>query len=270
MTFRDDTSPATFIHTSETSMTEYDDLTFKKGTNIWYILQVCALYVGCKVFFAHNNAYCIDCRSTTITTGSSGPLVDYEDILLYDLDPSEPIYGRTTGSVNLGDEGIDTVINTQVIECVNSSGKRVTYSNKTDEKTVRAGNTLYINTLIQGGDYHQAEKLASNVVSYREEPQQSVSFTLKELQDVGGAMGWAPFFLPNARATSITPLVDDFTITNKSVKPGGGRKPQKLLLSQYERHYPEGTTTYTFGIISNVDLAVSTSQIVSNQSNGGA
>ena len=269
-TFRDDVSEPTFIHTPEPSLTEFDELTFKKGQNVWYVLQVCALYVGCKIFFAQNKAYCIDCRGTSISTSLSGPVVDYRDVLLYDLDPSHAIYGRTTGSVNLGDEGIDTVINTQSVECVDTGGNKVIYTNKTDEKTVRAGNTLYVPTLVQGGDYHQAEKLVDNLISYREEPQQSVTFTLKELQDVGGAMGWCPFFLPNARATSITSSVDDFTVSNESVKAGGGRKPQKLLLSQYERHYPEGTTTYTFGTIANVDLAVSTSQIVTNQSNGGA
>ena len=258
-----------FIYSVTPKEEETDELTFKKDTNVWYILQVCAMYLGCKVFFANNKAYCIDCRGKGTQSNVSDALKNYSIVNLYTYDTSDPIYGRTTGSVSLGDEGIDTVINSQSVECKDDTGANTTATYTEGKEVIRAGNTLYATELIEGGDYSQGKTLAKNVVEYRREPQQSVTFTLKELQSTGSTVTWAPFFQPASRAEEITSLVDDFTVTNESVDTGV-RLPQKLLLSQYERHYPEGTTTYTFGTIANVDLAVSTSQIVTNQSNGGA
>lgn len=264
----DDGKP-TFIYNYTPKDSVFDELSFKKGTNIWYILQVAALYLGCKVFFAQNKAYCIDCRGMKSNYNDSEALKSYGTLDLYTDLTTDALYGRTTGSVSLGDEGIDTVINAQTIDCQTEEGKSTSITYKSDEKVIRAGNRLPIPELIEGGDYAQATTLAKNIVDYRREAQQSVTFTVKEIEDSGTSMGWTPFFVPNARADEIVSIVDDFAVSNESVNPPHSRLPQKLLLSQYERHYPEGTTTYTFGTIANVDLAVSTSQIVTNQSNGG-
>ena len=268
MSYLDQDDGRTFFYTLNPAEGDYDDITFKKGQNIWYILQVCALYLGCKIFFANGCAYCVDYRLSSVSAGSTytaNAFVDYADLDLYTDKETNALYGRVTGPVTLGNEGIDTVINTQVIQCVDTEGKSVTVEYKAPGITVsRSGNKLPISELIQGGGYEQATTLAKNLVDYRLEPQQSISFRLKEMQDSGSQLAWQPFFSPSARADMIRSIADDVTITNMS-EDGKTRRPQKLLLSQYERSYPEGYTKYTFGIISNIDLAVSTSQILSSQ-----
>ena len=255
----------TFLYSVNPALGDYDDLSFKKGQNVWYVLQVCALYLGCKIFFADGKAYCVDYRISRGSKYIEGAVDDRQPVNLYTEDTSDPIYARITGSVTLGNEGLDTVINAQTIACSDSDGKSKTYTYKPEGLgVVRAGNQLNIPELIQGGDYTQAETFARNLVDYRKEPQQSVSFKLKEMQGTNDSLAWKPFFGPSTRVDSITSTADDFTVTNISTS-GAGRRLQKLVLSQYERSYPEGITKYTFGIMSNIDLAASTSQILNNQ-----
>lgn len=260
MAYSTEGSDPTFISSVTPAEGEFDDITFDEGQNVWYILQVCALYLGCKIFFANGKAYCIDYRSTrSVSAIHEAGFID-----LYTQDSSDPLYGRVTGSVTLGDEGVDTVINTQVIKCTDETGKTISKEYKApDLEVTRAGKTLNIPELVEGGGYTQATTVAKNLVDYRLEPQQSISFKLREMQDTGSSLAWQAYFDPSTRADEIRSIADEADIVNKSAT--GVRRPQMLLLSQYERSYPEGTTKYTFGVISNIDLATSTSQILSNQ-----
>lgn len=261
-------SRRTFFYALNPAEGDYDEITFKKGQNIWYILQVCALYLRCKIFFANGCAYCVDyCLQATqfASEKSRDAFTEYGDVDLYTTQEDNPLYGRVTGSVTLGNEGIDTVINTQVIQCTGDDGKSTTVTYKAPDITVsRSGTKLPISELIEGGGYTQATTVAKNLVEYRLEPQRSITFKLKEMQNTSGGLAWQPYFSPSARANMVRSTADDITITNMS-DDEKYRRPQKLLLSQYERSYPEGYTKYTFGIISNIDLAVSTSQILSSQ-----
>lgn len=260
MAYSTEGSDPTFIHSVTPAEGDYDDITFDEGQNVWYILQVCALYLGCKIFFANGKAYCIDYRpAKAVSAIHEAGYID-----LYTQDSNNPLYGRVTGSVTLGDEGVDTVINTQAIQCSDEAGKSITKEYKAPNLEVsRAGTKLNIPELIEGGGYTQATIVAKNLVDYRLEPQQSISFKLREMQGTGDGLSWQAYFDPSTRADEIRSIADEVDIVNKSAK--GDLRPQMLLLSQYVRSYPEGTTKYTFGVISNIDLAASTSQILSNQ-----
>ncbi len=125
---------------------------------------------------------------------------------------------------------------------------------ETDPGTVDDGVTTF---------YRQAERFGDNYLSYISEAQQTVQFTMRELTGTG-AGSWKPFFEPAATASSITDDPDDIYVNNISVCTGNA-KPQKLALKTFTRNYPECTTEYTWGVLASMDLASSTSRIVSTQ-----
>ncbi len=275
------------------------ELSFDPGVTLWYILQICALCLGCRIWFSWDQAYVVDTRLSSAS-------VNYSNVELYPSDRGNRYYGRISDTVSLGDEGSDTVINSLIIKC-RSGDSMVELSVKDDqsiqEYKERGGNTLTIKELsgiveeksTEGSDSgtdgessasdetaaddsdsggsgggsepsldSQAGIFGKNYISYRAEPQQSISFTFKELTAYKGTIGWAPLFMPNARASSIVDIGDDVTIDNES-DLGRGEVYPKLMLSTYEYAYPQGTTTYTWGVMASIDLASSTSQIVTAQ-----
>ena len=263
-------------------------ISFEEGTNVWYILQVCAMLLGARIFFADGNAYVVDYRT-------DNELVNYvqDGIDLYN-DPR--FENSVVDHVSLGDEGVDTIANKISIKytsVVNDESGSTTESIKntwSDEKSIdefdeREGNTLSIPELTyseteippeedpETGEIPDgaeptievvdtAEMWAKNFLSYRSEPQQSISFTLKEMTEYDGVPTWRRTFDSCSRTDSITDAVDDVVITNSSdIEDSRTPVLQKLTLSTFERHYPEGTTTYTWGVMANIDLSTSTSQI---------
>lgn len=271
-------------------VSEGDWLHFDEGENVWYVLQVCAMYMNCKIFFCDNRAYLVDMTQLFGSSrGQDGVLFDYETINLRPPTPQEPMYGRTVGDAELGDEGTDTVINALSGRCTDnmtqSTSVTVTVSNEESVQKYgnRAGNTLYFPTLIEGTypdpnnnqsdeepvTYVQASNILSNLISYRREPQQSVSFTVKEICRVNNKAAWVPCFQICSRVSEIIDDVNGIDVSNISDitgQPAG----QLLNLSSYRRKYPEGNTTYTFGVISNIDLSESTSTILTQLGNVGS
>ena len=272
---------------------ETDILFFGEETNVWYILQVCAMYLGARIFFSGDSAYLVDYRSSSHFISSGNPLETYGNLNLYETSTSDNMYGRVIGNVTLGDEGVDTIINSLTVKCSNEVGvaQNSTQITEKDDSSIRTfeereGNTLYMPNLVEveverevpppegspeGTEptietlvYAQAQVFAGNYISYRSEPQQSITFNLKEMGISGQAATWTPFFHNSSMATSIQDTVDDVLVTNGSAVDGT-TKTQLLTLSQYERHYPEGYTAYTWGVMANIDLSSSTSQILSNQ-----
>ena len=302
-----------------TLVTNYDaslsnmvgEIEFKKGTNVWYILQVCAMCVRARVFFADNKAYVVDyCEKS-----DSYPRCETK----IDLHPSSGDYmyfGATLGNVDLGDEGIDTIANSVSISCTtpqmkdgayvvdeygNTQFTAFNYYTYSDSKSVgafkeRAANTMYLSELKQndpnnmpetkpddsesGGDgtgeegeekkevkiYRQAEYFAQHLIAYRSEPQQTVEFTLKEMHNVNNVPTWKPYFGPASMAEQIYDDVNDVDVSNRS---SIDKEPvyQKLALSTYSRSYPEGKSTYTWGVLSTIDLSSNTSQITTSLGN---
>lgn len=262
------------------------DLHFAAGTNVWYVLQVAAMCLGCRVFFAHNRAYVIDYRMS----GQDDAVRDYGNIDLYPTESGATYASAVVGDVSLGDEGTDTLVNVQSIRFSQVTSMdpgaevTVTEDQYRDQESVnefgeQEGNRLYITELrrmpevtdpdtgeVTTQAVDQPAAFGNNYISYRSEPQQSIEFTLKEMRDNGGP-AWASTFNLGARATRITDDVNENYITNDSDIAGRPAVLQKLCLSTFERNYPEGTTTYTWGVMSSIDLSTSTSQIVSNLSN---
>lgn len=245
-----------------------DPLSFGKDTNVWYILQICAMYLGARIFFAENKAFLVDYRQLVPSERSGVAYQNYTETL--------DLYGETenpfiVGSVSLGDEGTDTITNSQTIKCSDTFG---TYQNNkevvvNDPLSIKAfnereGSMLYLPNLVEGGSYEQATVFGENLISYRNEPQQSISFKVKEMGDSDEGAYWSPRFFVSSKIMGINDEADDVLITNESDLEDGV-KYQKLTLSTFERKYPDGTTEYTWGVMASIDLSTSTSQILSNQ-----
>lgn len=275
-----------------------ESIRFTQGTSAWYALQVCAMLLGARVFFAEGNAYVVDYRRAD----GGGVVSDVGTIDLYGDDEYSTM---AAGSVSLGDEGSDTIVNSQTIRYASTDSEgNSTYEEVTctDDASIavfdeRSGGTIALAELFsvaapvtdtgdgeegdggeegEGGEgegeevpdegagtINLAQIWGDNYVSYRSEPQQSISFTLKEMTMYNGVPYWRPYYSPCSRADRIEDSVDEVTITNNSVVDSS-RSPvrQRLTLSSFERTYPEGKTTYTWGVMQNIDLSTSTSKIV--------
>ena len=115
--------------------------------------------------------------------------------------------------------------------------------------------------------YFQAEYFAKHLIAYRSEPQQTVEFTLKEMRSVNNVPTWKPYFGPASTAGQIYDDVNDVDVTNLSAVDKSTPVYQKLALSTYSRSYPEGKSTYTWGVLSTIDLSSNTSQITTSLGN---
>lgn len=254
-----------FLMEAKAEGKEVDDkIPFRKGTNVWYVLQVCAYSLGARIFFANGKAYLIDYTK-------AADLVSNGRLDLYTQDTGSTLYARVIGQVSLGDEGMDSVINTQTIRCSKARGSDEQTTVTVDDSASvskygqKANVQLNIPELIEdGSDTTQATQFAKGLFVYRREPQQSVTFTLKEMFKSSGETAWNAYFPVNSYAVEIKSQPDEFMVTSESAL-SGGTAPQLLMMSTYTTSYPEGTTEYTFGKISNIDLASSTSQILANR-----
>ena len=274
-----------------------DTLSFKTGVNIWYIIQVCALYLGCRVFFTGTDAYIVDYRlpkEVFLTNGVAyttekdaegnsiiDAVYDFPDIKLHTTDASRPEYSRITGNVSLGSEGFDTVTNNVVIKCTNSqtgaSDQVVdisdpisigysfrTVKNSTYTISELRETSLNDESVTDGVYYRQGTVVASNILDYRSEPQRSMRFKFKEYVNSNGQTHWLPYFPPSCRVSSIVDDIDSVTIDNKWWDTPA-IKLQKLCLSSYTRNFPEGTSTYEFGVIKNISLPEKLSDMTTAQ-----
>lgn len=289
-----------------------DELVFKKDQSYWYILQVCATYLGCRIFFTANDAYLVDYRiavdrtklrytdglpdadqfiipGLTFTfenmmdnqgrrTAGQIPdaVYDFDGIELYTKDTTRPEYGSTVGQVSLGAEGVTpmfnkvsvTCENRHVIEVENIKAQKFYRDTEIEQKemTVEILRETPLDKIDSTGTvYHQGTIFASNLIDYRCETQQSVEFSMKEYTVVDGDTHWVPFFPPSSRIASVDDNLDDIHVDNRSVLNPTIVRPQKLILSSYKRNFPEGTSTYKFGVIASVDLSQKISDLSAGQ-----
>ena len=135
------------------------DLSFPKGTNAWYILQVAAMMCGARVFFARNKAYIIDYRSSSSVVAPKS----------VDLYGSGDYTGAVVGNVDLGDEGMDTVANTLRIKCSSPQVKDGRYVSEngatvfeTVEYTVRDEDSIDVYGGERDGGLFNLESLRQN------------------------------------------------------------------------------------------------------------
>lgn len=262
-----------------------ESVSFAKDTNLWYIMQVCAMLCRCRIWFSDDTVHIRDCTVAVHDRKYSGA----EVIDLYPENESEAMYARVVDSVDLGDEGSDTVVNSVTIRCANESGTMAsigplysdgTTTKPTDGSVNRFGERteqLSVPELtwrydleddeVVAADTEKVSELASlfaqNYIGYLSEPQQSIEFTVKEMQETsdGSDYEWLSFFDDPSMASEIVDIPDEVHLTNESVCDQGVL-PQKLMLSTRTRHYPNCTTTYTFGMMKSISLSDSTSRIM--------
>lgn len=254
-----------------------DLIEFEAGAGAWRALQICAMYMGCKVFFCEGKAYVVDCRyheEEYAAMHGGYPISDYDPIDLYARGKSDPYYARVTGNISLGAEGISTIVNSMKLTCRTAFGSdQVGNITKKDPESVDAfgessAEVLDIRELVQNSSGEtgtdQGVVFADNFMSYRREPQQSITFTLKEVVKEGSSLVWQSAFAPISRAEGVSSAPDGYAVSNQSVLRDGVSVPQKLMMSTFTRNYPEGTTTYSFGVITPVDLSSATGTLGKN------
>jgi hypothetical protein len=233
---------------------------FPAGTNAWYVLQVCAMRMGARIWFAEGDAYLYDMRNASSTTS---------------IDLQSGSYARNVvGSPSLGDEGTSSIVNNVQVGYTTTAStsmgddrdKTVTISVRSnvtqsqDYYGVRKGNTMHLKEIRNEAD---AVAIAQGYMAYLTDSQNSITFTLKEM--VNG--GWARSFNHVTWASKIVDDIDDITVTNVSPCTKT-TKPNLLTLSSFARIYPEGYSEYTFGAQNSIDLSSRVSQILNVQNNG--
>lgn len=246
-------------------------LTFSRGTNAWYVLQVCAAVMSARIFFAQGKAYIID--YTRGPCGENGDPVKWNSIRI-DLYPERAqetewdtkLNRRITGEVKYDADASDTVINVLDIDCAEgplhfTDGTSIAKLGREME-----GDPLRIREL----NSEFARRFAEAQFAYRREPQGAVSFTVKERHSFKEGndilQAWVPVFPVCMAAGMIHSRPDEVLVSDTSILLDNVRAFPKLILSSYERTYPQGTTRYTFGEVREISLAASTSQIKSAQS----
>ena len=234
------------------------------GANMWTILQQCALILGCRVFFAGDMLYFVDYRLPFAKTEG---IRDYFTLDLYDTSKEAPLRQSVVSSPEYGQEGFDTVANSISVVCGkttvgNSEVSRVTVRNpgSIERYGERSVNDIHATTF----DAPYAMMLGSTYIDYLIEPQQSITFETKEIRYSNDAdalgMVWEECFPKITRVGKIVDTNVDVTISNEDIN--GVVYPQKLYLSSYQRNFPEGTSTYSFGVIKDISLSQSTSNIM--------
>lgn len=230
---------------------------FPTGTNVWYVLQVCAMMLGCKIFFVGDYAYVLDVNNanSTVNFGS------------FDLTPStntaSGIDTRVVGEPSLGDEGTDGMYNTGTVYYESGLTKSTQYSNSTSVSYYGG----YTKTYSVPSFYAPADcqALVSRGLTQYLDAQQSISFILKEQSSTG----WASYFPVNARATTITDTASGTRITCNSTCLSSAVYG-RLTLSTFTRMFPEGCTKYAFGVLTPTDLTQAISQVTSSTQNSSS
>lgn len=252
-------------------------LSFVKGTNVWYALQVCSIVLGCKIFFANNKAYIIDYRvpeaEAAYPSGdhwSADEICTYTDTQTHNAidvmptDDSDFMYARVLES-RFGGGGMDGACQKVVVSCSVDEDMREVVSYPAvaqgygDGAGLRSTMVSVPELMLSSEVRVTAAQFAGTYLEYMAEPQTVVSMKVKECTSVDGSPGWKALFATVSQADSIYDRSRDTVrlVTNLSDLEVDGLHPrryQKLYLSSYSRSFPEMTSSYTWGVINGVDL----------------
>ncbi len=216
------------------------------------------------------NVIKVRCVAPTVT--ETGYKVDDDKKVVYS---SYDCVRRNTTSISIyGGERDGGMVNQTSLK-QNPDGWAANIPDDSEESTGDGSEESGDGTTEEGGEgeteepllkeyWDQAARFGDNYLDYVSEAQQTVVFTMRELAGAG-AGSWCPFFEPAAIASSIIDDPDDIRVYNTS--EAGGAKYEKLALKTFVRNYPECTTEYTWGVLASMDLASSTSRILSAQGN---
>jgi hypothetical protein len=251
-----------------TSITETKVL-IPPGVNAWFALQVCAMAIGCRVFFANDKVYIIDYR-LPFNNKDEG-FNDISEVDLYSNRESSYAYGSMISVPEYGEEGFDTVVNSITINgvgtAINDQYNMNAISISVPESIAYFGQRNASNIDTKFLHVQMCLAFGETYLSYLSEPQQSITVEFKEQSydnsnSFTSARGlvWSPMFPVLSRVGTFRDTKDSVSVNNTDVY--GNIMPQKLYLSTYTRNYPKGSSTYTFGVMDNISLSQSTSQIL--------
>lgn len=307
--------------------------TFDTNSSAWYVISVCAAMINCKVWFSNNNVYIVDTSisyNELLSAGSVGSDISTNLIPADETKKKEATYiprlylntnnpyplsisaeekkfvKTVCDEITLGDEGVETVVNSVFIEFDSSkdpSSVSDTAKNlKITEAKVGSGQTrtgIYCNDNAQPEHWYtngissnvqnsqqaygireqkftieefgniQAQNLVDTLADAYCDSEQSVGFSLREthFEDKNAKTGkyWRRYFPEVTYVDMVVDYSHDLMLTTKSnfIDSATGRSvmPNKLTLSTYEYHFPEGNTEYWFGIMKPTDLTQNTREI---------
>lgn len=248
------------------------------NTNLWVGIQLCAFILHARPFFSRGKFYLIDYSllATNLSGGDWNPTVTnvtFGPISLDTDDESSPLKDAVGESPKHGSEGRDTLCNEVDINYWNGLEPLKVENNASKLKynITCIYDSIDLTHYITASDATQAQQIArqiaDGILQYRVESQQSISFDVKERITSVDGCGWSYMFPTVMAVESIQSPIDDTVVSGRSIletaegSSKGIFKPQLLHLSSYERMYPEHMTKYTFGVVENVSLSQSTSNI---------
>lgn len=257
---------------------------FSASQDAWYVMNVCALRLGCKIWFMDDKVYIVDLsidnpNSPDVACSTNFAFFDMDTLYLnrngyYPLNPSASeiaFMQSVCGDTELGDEGADVLRNFTVVK---NNTPDPAYTDSDDglidasRRKFGIKRTEYVVSEISIQD---AYAIAYNTDMRYCDSEQSIGFRLSEThydepeegeEDKGRY--WQPYFPQLARVSTIFDYSKDLMISNKPNFSGPGvpkRMRNKLTLSTAEYHFPEGYTEYWFGVISPANLTQGTSII---------
>lgn len=240
-----------------------------RGKSMWSVLQLCAFALGCRVFFSGDIVYMVDYRLPFAGSYSKDKgLKDHFLIDLYGDSDTGSLRKTLVAAPEYGQEGFDTVSNSirvylnssTVIGTQNVQEIYVTDAGSISRYGERVANDMRADIF----GLYWGTVAGAAYINYLAEPQQSITFEVKELSFSTDAdnygIRWGAQFPKVTRVGKFVDSNAEMTLINEDMD--GSIHPQKLYLSSYQRNFPEGTSTYSFGVIENISLSQSTSNIM--------
>lgn len=244
-----------FVSRCDTTVSWDGEVSFAEGSNAWYVMQICALRLGCKLFFHEDTAYLIDMKETANLNYGG-------ELDLYPVGADVEDFGyNVVGSPELGDEGTSqlcTIVSIQYTDAnsgttsVNATCNETSfaYYGERGQKTIR---------IPEIGNESDAMAIGSNYCEYLCESQTSIGFSVRERS----SDGWHCALDIDRTPERITNNMDEVEITCQPKSSSTSSPfPQMLLQSTFARTYPQGVTEYWYGILQQNDLTQTVSTIL--------
>lgn len=227
---------------------------FPEGSNAWYVMQVCAYRLHCKIFFAEGLAYIIDPSLSEALDYSSTPLH------LFSSD-NVSVAQDILGLAELGDEGTSALCTKVGIGYTDGDEVKIQvapgYLNSVEYYGERGYKEIRIPEIKNSED---AGYIGLAYCDFLCDTQTSIGFKIRERT----SKGWHRRFDVTSAFSEIHNEFDDIVVSNhpKSATSESTRRYQILTQSTFERHYPDGYSEYWYGILQTNDLTQTVSQIL--------
>lgn len=233
------------------------DIYFPQNTNCWYVLQLCAYYLGAKIHFSDG-----DCYITGYPSSPSGTI---------DLSSNSDLSPFLLEVPELGSEKSDNIINKipfrygtkdTIVARMGTETEAVQYNEGSTENETSISSygirstqrTLYgIRSTMEESEV-VGKRIADGMMAFNLAGGQAITFILNE--NVNG--DWVSKFGTEHYPQTIK---DDLNKVSLSTSTALGQYAPILGLREYTRNYPKCTATYTFGPQNPVNLSMKIAQI---------